>query len=248
MKTLKFFIPFMLIFTLHGCIIDSTPDYPEVDACFTVSGSTHYINEPVYFINCSQDAVSYEWNFGDGFSSNQRNPSHTYTQTGTYQVTMTAYGYDTYETFTDAVTVSGSTDLAILVMYAGTEDPVSNCEVQLYSDYTDWENLTNPVSDIITTGTNGSVVFQGLEPVEYYVDAYRGVSDTSYYSNFLQPEEYFRTGILEENKINFFKVYVELLYNTGKRASGRKNAVVKKIELSSKEEYARIIKAFEEKK
>ena len=242
MKTLKILIPVMLIFVLNGCI-NRTPDYPDVNACFTVSGTTHYMNEPVYFVNCSQDAVSYDWSFGDGFTSNQKNPTHTYTQAGTFQVTMTATGYDSFETFSDAVTISGSTDLDILVMYVGTEDPVSNCDVQLYGNENDWQNLTNPVSDILTTGTNGIVVFKGLNPVEYYIDAYRSVSDTSYYSNYLQG---YATLPLDENQINYYNIYVELLYNTKKRHDG-KIVEIKQVKKSTKEEHDRIIKAFLEK-
>ncbi len=242
MKILKFFIPLMLIFVLNGCIVNHQ-DYPTVDACFTVSGTTHYINEPVYFVNCSQGAVSYDWSFGDGFTSNQKNPTHTYTQAGTYQVTMTATGYDSYETFTDAITISGSTDLNILVMYVGTEDPVSNCEVQLYGNENDWQNLTNPVSDILTTGTNGIVEFLGLNPVEYYIDAYRQVSDTSWYSNYYQG---YATLPLEENKVNYYNIYVELLYSSKKRHDGTVTEI-KRIEKSTKEEQDRILKNFNEK-
>ncbi len=245
MKTFKFLIPAMLFFTLSGCIVDRTPDYPPVDACFSISGTTHYMNEPVYFVNCSQNALSFSWSFGDGFTSNQKNPTHTYTEAGTYQVTMTAEGYEGYETFTDAVTIQGSTDLDILVMYVGTEDPVSNCDVQLYGNETDWQNLTNPVSDILTTGTDGIVFFAGLSPVEYFIDAYRFVSDTSYYSNYFQG---YATLPLEENKINYYNIYVELLYNTaGERPTTDKKIEIKRIEKSTKKEHERIIKAFKEK-
>lgn len=243
MKKIKFLIPALLLFALNGCIVNNH-DYPDVDACFTVSGTTHYMNEPVYFINCSQGAVSYDWSFGDGFTSNQKNPAHTYTQSGTYQVTMTATGYDSYETFTDAVTISGSTDLDILVMYAGTEDPVSNCDVQLYGNENDWQNLTNPVSNVLTTSTNGIVFFSGLNPVEYYIDAYRSVTDTSYYSNFYQG---YATLPLQENQVNYYNIYVELLYDTGGKRINREKAVFKRTEKSTKEEHDRIIKNFLEK-
>ncbi len=245
MKTFKIMIPVILILVLNGCIIDRTPDYPETDACFSVSGTTQYMNEPVYFVNCSQGAVSYDWSFGDGFTSNQKNPTHTYTEAGTYQVTMRATGYDSSDTFSDAVTISGSTDLDILVMYVGTEDPVSNCEVTLYGNETDWQNLTNPVSDMVKTGTNGIVYFSGLYPIEYYIDAYRSVSDTSYYSNYLQG---YATSPLDENQINYYNIYVELLYTTGKGIrADRQKVVVKQIEKSTKEEHDRIIKEVQEK-
>jgi gliding motility-associated-like protein len=42
----------------------------------------------VQFQNSSTNAVSYQWDFGDGTTSTQANPSHTYTQLGDYDVTL----------------------------------------------------------------------------------------------------------------------------------------------------------------
>jgi hypothetical protein len=54
----------------------------------------------VSFINNSINATSYSWDFGDGNSSTELNPSHTYEQNGNYFVTLTATsencGSDTY--------------------------------------------------------------------------------------------------------------------------------------------------------
>jgi uncharacterized surface protein with fasciclin (FAS1) repeats/subtilisin-like proprotein convertase family protein len=54
----------------------------------------------VLFINNSINATSYSWDFGDGNSSTEVNPSHTYGQNGNYFVTLTATsencGSDTY--------------------------------------------------------------------------------------------------------------------------------------------------------
>lgn len=38
----------------------------------------------------SQNATSWDWNFGDGTTSGLRNPNHTYTAEGTYTITLTA--------------------------------------------------------------------------------------------------------------------------------------------------------------
>uniref|UniRef100_UPI00262E66E6 PKD domain-containing protein n=1 Tax=uncultured Maribacter sp. TaxID=431308 RepID=UPI00262E66E6 len=35
------------------------------------------------------DILSYSWNFGDGGTSTQANPSHTFTTSGTYNVVLT---------------------------------------------------------------------------------------------------------------------------------------------------------------
>lgn len=49
------------------------------------------VGEPVEFINCSQEAYSYLWQFDDGTESQEANPTHTYTQRGKYLVYLTAY-------------------------------------------------------------------------------------------------------------------------------------------------------------
>ncbi|MFA6276393.1 MAG: PKD domain-containing protein [Pedobacter sp.] len=46
---------------------------------------------PIVFKNNSKDADSYFWNFGDGNSSNEANPKHTYIKSGKYKVKLTAY-------------------------------------------------------------------------------------------------------------------------------------------------------------
>lgn len=55
-----------------ACI--DAPKWVEVDQGFT-------------FNSCSEDADSYEWNFGDGSNATTQNPGHTYDEIGTYTVT-----------------------------------------------------------------------------------------------------------------------------------------------------------------
>ncbi|MFN0203203.1 MAG: HYR domain-containing protein [Bacteroidia bacterium] len=45
----------------------------------------------ILFTNQSAGAVSYSWDFGDGNSATNTNPRYTYTETGEYTVTLTAY-------------------------------------------------------------------------------------------------------------------------------------------------------------
>ena len=59
--------------------------------------------------------VSWLWNFGDGQTSTQQNPSHQYTQDGVYTVTLTvteADGDSDLETKADYITVSDTTPAA----------------------------------------------------------------------------------------------------------------------------------------
>src|SRR5690606_30095908 len=52
----------------------------------------------------ADDAPTYEWDFGDGESSTEANPTHTYEEAGTYEVTLTVT--DEAGTTTDTVTVT----------------------------------------------------------------------------------------------------------------------------------------------
>ena len=38
--------------------------------------------------NPTQDTSKYSWNFGDGFISNETNPTHAYATTDKYNVTL----------------------------------------------------------------------------------------------------------------------------------------------------------------
>lgn len=59
------------------------------------------------------DALAFAWNFGDGATSAQANPTHTYTELGVYQATLTV---------TDA---AGATGTASVTVEAGSDEPMA---------------------------------------------------------------------------------------------------------------------------
>jgi hypothetical protein len=75
---------------------------PVVTADFTSS----ITNNVVDFTNASQHADQYSWSFGDGQSSISPTPSHTYTASGTYTVTLIASFCDQADTATQTITVT----------------------------------------------------------------------------------------------------------------------------------------------
>jgi PKD repeat protein len=78
---------------------------PNPNFTFTTSGRT------VTFTNTSTTAVSYSWKFGNGKSSSEISPVHTYASNGTYNVTLTATNRCASVSVTKTVVVSSALDL-----------------------------------------------------------------------------------------------------------------------------------------
>ena len=68
-----------------------TPE-PIADYKMEVSGEVSPVN--VAFTNTSENAETYLWDFGDGQTSNEENPIHTYELWGTFNITLTAMNGD----------------------------------------------------------------------------------------------------------------------------------------------------------
>jgi PKD repeat protein len=78
-------------------------------------------NVPVQFSYASNGADSFAWNFGDGNTSAEENPIHTYTTGGLYTVSLTimANGIPVTETKTDFIKVISSRDTPYLLSDGG---------------------------------------------------------------------------------------------------------------------------------
>ncbi len=64
----------------------------DPNANFNVSQDTVFLDEnnntAVFFTDTSQEAISWDWNFQNGFTSNSQNPSINFTEEGVYQVSL----------------------------------------------------------------------------------------------------------------------------------------------------------------
>lgn len=68
--------------------ITSNPD-PVVAGIGPIPGACP--GQPIDFINASVGATAYQWQFGDGGTSNLQDPSHAYSASGQWLVTLVAY-------------------------------------------------------------------------------------------------------------------------------------------------------------
>ena len=87
----------LTITDLGGCtntitLTDSVNYIPYPVPSFEVDTNVGCMGQPFTFTNNSTgNAVSYLWNFGDGGTSTEENPVHTYNMEGSYSVTLTAF-------------------------------------------------------------------------------------------------------------------------------------------------------------
>ncbi len=75
----------------------------------------------VTFSNFSQDASIYEWNFGDGNTSSDENPVHTFASAGTYTVVLTASNEDNVSASFSQVLVLTDPNTALAMLAGETQ-------------------------------------------------------------------------------------------------------------------------------
>ncbi len=125
MKKVKFkfkLLPLVLVgfFVILSCNKDEDPEpAPNPVASFQYEISeSNYLE--VTFANFSQNTTTYSWNFGDGNSSTEKDPVHTYAGPGTYEIVLTASNADNVNaTFKETIELTDPN--AALALLAGEE-------------------------------------------------------------------------------------------------------------------------------
>ena len=89
--------------TINGSLTETKQNMVTVNASptseFAFDGNDYTVN----FNNNSLNATSYSWDFGDGDTSTENNPSHIYAEPGTYNVSLTANYMDCSDVITHSV-------------------------------------------------------------------------------------------------------------------------------------------------
>ncbi|RLD29650.1 MAG: pkd domain containing protein, partial [Bacteroidetes bacterium] len=96
----------------------------------------------VQFENTSQNATSYVWDFGDGSSSPDENPEHTFFHGGTYAVRLTAFGPAGLDKYQQLITVYQSpiANLDVAPTFVYVDDKAVKCfNLSSYGDSYLWE-------------------------------------------------------------------------------------------------------------
>lgn len=107
-KSIKIFSLLFVLLSLSAC--ETTNEFDNVAVSKNLSAGYTYVKEAspgmIAFLNTSEAADSYIWDFGDDTTSTVKNPTKTFAVTGEYLVTLTSKNNTTGMTATFSSTVS----------------------------------------------------------------------------------------------------------------------------------------------
>lgn len=195
-------------------------------ASFSADTTTPEVGQSVFFTNESHYGDRFEWDFGDGFASNETNPVHSFSATGSYDVTLKVTGKgSSVDQSSLTIDVLVPTLLEIEVREYYSDAVVPNTSVLLYPTLADWDAQTNGGMEAITDA-DGLAVFAGLDPFIYYLDIF----DATHNNYQLRTEDvgFIRTPQVLAHKITGFVAYVDVVSHASARGV-RDNMVVRKI-------------------
>lgn len=189
-----------LMIFLTGCSV-------KPEAYFMVERDEIIVGEQIKFYNFSQNAESFNWDFGDGTSSEEYDPNHTFTETGSFIVTLTAISSNgNISTYQLEVIVVETTFLAVVVKEKDEGYFISGIKVSIYNSYNDWLNEVRPAAEGITD-PDGYIEFNFLGPYNYYIsvsgEGHNNRTLGLYDINFI------RTVTLDSNVFTYFTALVE---------------------------------------
>lgn len=91
-----YYLLFLILFVT--CEKDDSKNQ-TLKACFSIPDAPINVGDTISFHNCSENSVSYHWDFGDGQSSTDKEPEHTYNKIGEYKITLLASNDNLVDTF-----------------------------------------------------------------------------------------------------------------------------------------------------
>jgi PKD repeat protein len=197
-------------------------------AVFHTETLTPDVGQEVFFYNDSRESVSFEWDFGDGYTSTDANPVHIFTATGSYEVKLTAIAKNNLEdkaSLTLSVLVPTLLEVQV-VEYYDHDIVVPDASIILYPTLADWDAQTNMLSEGFTD-EYGIAVFSGLEDADHYLDVWEQNHDN--YALRSEDPEFIHVMRVIPHMINRFTAYVDYVEH-GSGSKGRSRSVeIKKI-------------------
>ena len=118
------FLFLLAILLISGCSLL----FKEPESCFEASVYRSVPEKSISFSNCSTNGESYLWDFGDGTTSTDANPTHSYTSYGNYTVSLiTTLKEEKMDSLERTVVVGDLLleQVAFSRFFTGTQEPVT---------------------------------------------------------------------------------------------------------------------------
>ncbi len=155
MKKVRLFLSSALVvaslFTLDSCKKnESTIESPSKKAIpkvdFSFASSEFIAPCDVLFENKTINALNYNWNFGDGTSSKEINPTKTFSVEGNYSVTLTATGEGGIDSITKRVLIKSRPSTAEFSTFTDPRDGQTYKTVKIGNQWWFAQNLNYQTS------------------------------------------------------------------------------------------------------
>lgn len=175
MKTKEFLVVIATI-CLASCEKNIHDPRPEIDVIFEASVEDYTVN----FDNQTVGGASYKWDFGDGTSSTDKSPSHTYDGKGKYVPTL-------YVTTASGKIFEGSTVLRI-----SKSSPVKLND----NSFADWDTVTVNVftSSKPENGVRAAKFDYDGTSVYFYFEMTRTMTDNDVFDFYMDTDDKAETG------------------------------------------------------
>lgn len=131
-------------------------------ADFTISGSGSQAPCIITFTNNSQNATTYNWDFGDGQTSDVQNPTHTFSNGGNFNVRLTASGPNGTNDIVKSVNILPAPTICKIVGISILSCPLTD------GSGIDWDPFSSPDFYFNLESSTGEILIDNSS--NYYTD------------------------------------------------------------------------------
>jgi len=179
----------------------------EPVANFDFESDSEYAPAQVTFTNRSTDASNFRWDFGDQTSSTEKNPVHTYTGPGTFEVTLVAKGSGGEASLSKTITIDQRTTYFL-------RNQLSGSMYNVISYHWDGDNVDELIEhgqlssgaeseEIPTQYTRIYVEFQDADGFYYYTPGWNLTRNARNAINITQSQVVQFTTYIVRNQVTF---------------------------------------------
>ncbi len=191
------------VLLIQSCVKAPTPAFSFEPTVNPEWGDT------IFFTNESLDATSYSWDFGDGGSASTMDPNYIYWEADSYDITLTATNEKSSELLTKTIVINEATVLGLVIFEDDGETPINDCDIWVYDNESDWENVEEPQFSE-TTNNEGIAFFFNLEAQVYYIIVFKQTD------NGMWLFAAYTSTPLTQNELNAYGIDCDFIPNTSK--------------------------------